>query len=160
MVCVLFCFLHYQVIASGKLIFMSRLMSCTEAPMMPKFGTWRILALFSGDRRHGDPQKVSGDGGEDGKLNNGRPNWRKWGREITKMNNRKTNSSGIWSILVKFYHLKGLPKGQVFSLHVRRGHSLAFGSSVQMCTGIALKNRTTFIRSNIIVSNTPFICIL
>ena len=30
--------------------------------------TWRILALFSGDRRHGDPQKVSGDGGENGKL--------------------------------------------------------------------------------------------
>ena len=31
--------------------------------------TWRILDLFSGDRRHGDPQKVSGDGGENGKLN-------------------------------------------------------------------------------------------
>ena len=30
--------------------------------------TWRILDLFSGDRRHGDPQKVSGDGGENGKL--------------------------------------------------------------------------------------------
>ena len=30
--------------------------------------TWRILALISGDRRHGDPQKVSGDDGENDKL--------------------------------------------------------------------------------------------
>ena len=33
--------------------------------------TWRILALFSGDRRHGDPQKVSGDDGENDKLTRG-----------------------------------------------------------------------------------------
>ena len=62
---------------------------------------WRTLALFSGDRRRRDPQKVSGDDGENDKLRTEifdltEPNFR-----LTEQNFCLTHKTGFFGNLTK-----------------------------------------------------------